>query len=30
MGMTAAQLIERVLIGHVHDHHGSIRRAVGT
>jgi uncharacterized damage-inducible protein DinB len=29
MGMTAAQVIERVLIGHVRDHHGSIRQAVG-
>lgn len=30
MGMTAAQVIERILIGHVVDHHGSIRKAVGT
>lgn len=29
MGMTAAQVIERILIGHVHDHHGSIRKAIG-
>jgi uncharacterized protein (TIGR03083 family) len=29
MGMSAAQIIERVLIGHVHDHHGSIRQAIG-
>jgi hypothetical protein len=29
MGMTAAQMIERILIGHVNDHHGSIRKAVG-
>ena len=29
MGMSAAQAIERILIGHVHDHHGSIRKAVG-
>jgi uncharacterized protein (TIGR03083 family) len=28
MGMSAAQVIERILIGHVHDHHGSIRRAI--
>ena len=27
--MSAAQLIEGVLIGHVHDHHGSIRQAIG-
>lgn len=26
--MSAAQVIERILIGHVHDHHGSIRRAL--
>jgi uncharacterized protein (TIGR03083 family) len=30
MRMTAAQAIERVLIGHVVDHHGSIRKAIGT
>ena len=30
MGMTVAQVIERILIGHVHDHHGSIRKAIGT
>jgi hypothetical protein len=30
MGMTAAQVIERILIGHVVDHHGSIRKAIGT
>jgi len=29
MGMSAAQAIERVLIGHVHDHHNSIRKAIG-
>ncbi len=29
MGMTAAQVIERILIGHVVDHHGSIRKAIG-
>jgi uncharacterized protein (TIGR03083 family) len=29
MGMTAAQAIERILIGHVQDHHGSIREAIG-
>lgn len=29
MGMTAAQVVERILIGHVHDHHGSIRKAIG-
>src|SRR5215471_3175023 len=27
--MTAAQVVERVLIGHANDHHGTIRRAVG-
>ena len=27
--MTAAQVIERILIGHVHDHHGSIHKAIG-
>jgi hypothetical protein len=27
--MSAAQVIERILIGHVHDHHGSIRKALG-
>ena len=27
--MTAEQMIERVLIGHVNEHHGSIRAAVG-
>jgi uncharacterized damage-inducible protein DinB len=27
--LTAAQVIERVLIGHANDHHGTIRRAVG-
>jgi hypothetical protein len=30
MGMlTAAQVIEKVLIGHAQDHHGTIRKAVG-
>jgi uncharacterized damage-inducible protein DinB len=29
MGMTAAQAIERILIGHVRDHHSSIREAIG-
>jgi uncharacterized protein (TIGR03083 family) len=29
MGMSAARIIDRVLIGHVHDHHGSIRQAIG-
>ena len=29
MGMSAAQAIERVLIGHVNDHHNSIRKAIG-
>jgi uncharacterized damage-inducible protein DinB len=29
MGMSAAQAIERILIGHVNDHHGSIRKAIG-
>jgi uncharacterized protein (TIGR03083 family) len=29
LGMSAAQAIERILIGHVHDHHGSIRKAIG-
>ena len=29
MGMTAVQVIERILIGHVRDHHGSIRKAIG-
>jgi len=28
--MSAAQVIERILIGHVQDHHGSIRKAIGT
>jgi uncharacterized damage-inducible protein DinB len=27
--MTAAQAIERILIGHVQDHHGSIKKAIG-
>jgi hypothetical protein len=27
--MSASQAIERILIGHVHDHHGSIRKAIG-
>jgi hypothetical protein len=27
--MSAAQVIERILIGHVHDHHGGIRTAIG-
>jgi uncharacterized damage-inducible protein DinB len=27
--MTAAQVVERVLIGHANDHHGTIRRAIG-
>jgi len=30
MGMTAAQAIERVLIGHVRNHHASIRQATGS
>jgi hypothetical protein len=29
MNMSAAQAIERILIGHVHEHHGSIRKAIG-
>jgi uncharacterized damage-inducible protein DinB len=29
MGMTTAQAIERVLVGHVQNHHASIRQAVG-
>jgi uncharacterized damage-inducible protein DinB len=29
MGMTAAQVIERILIGHVREHRGSIRAALG-
>jgi uncharacterized damage-inducible protein DinB len=29
MGMTSAQVIERILIGHIHEHHGSIRKAIG-
>jgi uncharacterized protein (TIGR03083 family) len=28
MGMSAAQIIERVLIGHIHEHHGSIKSAL--
>jgi hypothetical protein len=27
--MSASQVIERILIGHVHDHHGSIQKAIG-
>ena len=27
--MTAAQVVERVLIGHANDHHGTIRKAIG-
>jgi uncharacterized protein (TIGR03083 family) len=27
--MSAAQVIERILIGHVHEHHGSMRKALG-
>ena len=31
MGMlTAAQVVEKVLIGHAQDHHGTIRKATGT
>jgi uncharacterized damage-inducible protein DinB len=30
MGMTTAQVIERVLIGHVRNHHASIRQAIGS
>jgi hypothetical protein len=26
--MTAAQVVERVLIGHANDHHGTIRKAL--
>jgi hypothetical protein len=29
MGMTTAQVIERILIGHIHEHHGNIRKAIG-
>src|SRR5215470_5373829 len=28
--LTAAQVVEKVLIGHANDHHGTIRRAIGT
>ncbi|HEY7140717.1 MAG TPA: DinB family protein [Methylomirabilota bacterium] len=28
--MTAAQVVERVLVGHANGHHGSIRKAIGT
>jgi hypothetical protein len=27
--LTAAQVVERVLIGHANDHHGTIRTAIG-
>jgi hypothetical protein len=27
--MSAEQVIERILIGHIQDHHGSIRKAIG-
>jgi uncharacterized protein (TIGR03083 family) len=27
--MSAEQTIERILIGHIHDHHGSIRKTIG-
>ena len=29
MKMSASQAIERILIGHVQDHHGSIKKAIG-
>jgi uncharacterized protein (TIGR03083 family) len=28
LGMSAAQAIERILIGHVHDHHASIKKTI--
>jgi uncharacterized damage-inducible protein DinB len=27
--MSVAQVVERILIGHVHDHHGTIKKALG-
>src|SRR5262245_12405886 len=29
MNMSAAKAIERILIGHIHDHHASIRKTIG-